>query len=92
MKKNRLRKLLDDLNREISDVDVDKTELRESLGTLQRQIDKSIRQLDDSNPEPLDHESLWRRVTASMEAFETTHPKLTAIMGDILNALARYRV
>ena len=92
MKKNRLHKLLDDLQREISSMTVSKRDLQESLRTLQKQIDLSIRQLDESNPEPLDHESLLERANDAIETFETTHPRLTSILADILNALSRYRV
>ena len=92
MKKSKLQKLLVELQREILDAEAKTPGSRETLESLKTQIDKSLWQLDKANPEKLDHESLWRRLSEAVESSESTHPKVTALVSDLLNVLSGFRV
>ena len=92
MKETRIRKLLLELQDELERIRGDGNTAAEKLADLESQIDQSLHQLDESNAEAFDHESLGERMSDAMESFEEAHPKLTAIVSDILNAMSNYRV
>ena len=92
MKEPRIMKLLLEMQEELERLRGDDNAAAESLADLESQIERSLHQLDESNTEPFDHETLGDRMTEALELFEKAHPKLTSIVSDILNAMGNYRV
>lgn len=82
MEKQKVEKLLDRLDGEISRLDSlperEKRQLDELVEKIKSGIDEDERTADDL------HESL----TASVSRFEASHPRLTAIINDIMVTLS----
>jgi hypothetical protein len=85
-------KLLLEMQEELKRLRGDENAAAESLADLESQIERSLYQLDESNTEMFDHETLGDRMTEVLESFEEAHPKLTVIVSDILSAMGNYRV
>jgi len=92
MNTRKLRRLLGELRRELADSSTDDSELATLLESVEQQVDESISRLDETDGPELDHDSLWERMQEARERFEQTHPKLTSIVGDILDALSENRL
>lgn len=92
MNTRKLRRLLDDLLSELADTSVQDPELEQLLDSTAQQIQRSISELDEANSADLDHESLRARANEALQTFETTHPKLTSVLSDILSALSENRI
>jgi len=92
MRTRRLRRLLEELQHELADTSTDSPELEESLRSVADQVERSISEIDSTESDDLDHESLWQRIGEARDTFEATHPKLTTMLSNILNALAENRL
>ena len=92
MKEPKIKKLLVELQDELKRLRSDDGSAAAKLEDLGSQVDRSLHQLDETNTEAFDHESLGERMTEALESFEEAHPKLTSIVSDILNAMSNYRV
>ena len=92
MRTRKLRRLLEELRLELAETSSDNPELQESLQAVADQVDRSLSELDSTESGDLDHESLWQRIGEARDAFEATHPKLTAMLSNILNALSENRI
>lgn len=92
MNTRKLRRLLEGLEREISETKIQDPELENSLQSIAKQVEQSITELDDSSSLEFDHETLIERASDALEAFETTHPRLTSVLSDLLSSLSQNRV
>ena len=88
MKRNKLQRLLRELKQELSEIPSATDSTEDSLENLEKDIDRVLHQLEQSEPGELDHESLSARLRETVDRFEATHPTLTAIVNNILNTLA----
>jgi F0F1-type ATP synthase membrane subunit b/b' len=82
MDRRELPELLEQLRRELAASRGDRA-TREHLEKL---IDEIEARLEDSTTER--HESLLERIAEAVEEFETTHPRATAILNEIMMTLS----
>ena len=91
MNVRKLRKLLEGLEHEIAETTVENPQLAKTLDSIAQQVEQSISEIDETSMD-LDHETLRERAKEALEAFETTHPRLTSILSDLLIALSPNRM
>jgi chromosome segregation ATPase len=84
----KLQELLRELKQKLSEIPTAKDSTKDSLEILKKDIDRALRQLEQSETGELDHESLRARLRQAVDHFEITHPTLTAVINNILNTLA----
>ena len=92
MSTRKLRSLLEDLRQEISTLKVQDPELEKSLDKIAKDLEQSIARHDVADSTAVDHEPLISRIQDSLEAFETMHPRLTSVLGQLLSALSQNRL
>jgi hypothetical protein len=81
--KRALRDELERLQKELSETTTLDPEARELLGEMAADIERLLAQDESGGAEPL-----AERLRAATERFEETHPKLTAVVGRVADALA----
>jgi len=88
MKRGKLYKHLKELQEEVSKLLKEDTQTKDALRNLKKDIDSTLRQLDRSDTDELDHESLGHRFGESLNYFSVAHPNLAAVINNILNTLS----
>lgn len=83
---DRLRATLDELDRELEALDTLDDATRARLEETKRDIQAA---LEKQQPEEVEHESFIERLNDAAQEFETSHPRLTAAVGRIVDALAQ---
>jgi len=73
---------LNNLRAEIRALGIGDQEARERLETLIRDIEQTL-----ENPKDEDDQSLGERLKAQVLGFEVTHPRLAAVMNEVMEKL-----
>jgi len=88
MERNKLYKHLKELQQELNKLLEKDTQTKDALKIMKQDIDKTLRQLEHSDTGELDHESLGKRLSESLNHFSAVHPNLAAAINNILNTLS----
>lgn len=87
MPERRVRETLDELSRQIRDAETLGPEEREELdrlvGEIEARLDRDAGREDDGEAPPL-----VQRLSEAAERFEASHPRLSAAVGRLVDALA----
>ena len=88
MTNNKIYKHLEELQQELGKLIGTDAPTKDALIALKKDIDKTLRQLERSDTDELDHESLGQRLGESLNYFSAAHPSLAAVINNILNTLS----
>ena len=77
-------KLLEQLNKEIEGIQPDDEKGQELLRELSADIRELLERAESKQPAP----SMTKRLEASIDHFEVTHPELTTALSSLLNILS----
>jgi len=84
MPDNDINKSLDELRAEIENLAADDNESRDKLNRLICELEKKLEKPEDENH----HQNLLVNIKSAISDFETTHPRATAILNDIMVTLS----
>jgi len=88
MKDSKIYKHLKELQQELNSLIGTDAPTKDALIVLKKDIDKTLRQLEQSDTGELDHESLGQKLSESLNYFSAAHPNLAAVINNILNTLS----
>ena len=89
-KRRKLQQLLADLQQELSQAEADSRETADALEKLKKDVNQAMRELSQAEERgsAFDHLPLGGPLKEALTRFETTHPRLTGVINNILNVLA----
>lgn len=84
MSQQKLNDAIDELKAQIAALELGDTQAKEKLQSLVEGLEEKIRSPEDTTH----HHSLVEEVRDSVEHFEVEHPRLTAILNDLMMTLS----
>jgi hypothetical protein len=88
MQRYQLQRLLGELRQTLTDILSTENITKAGVEALKKEVEKAIRQLDQTGEQELDQETLRARLKEALSRFEATHPTLTSGINNILNTLS----